>query len=512
MDSTDIKFQEQEEQIEKQQLINRLDGSQLSSDAKDWLAAHEQARKECSQTLNRAIFAALSFSFTYMMRASIFVLYAREISNDTASNTIISIIVYLSYICSSIMCVAFGVIGDDWQFDHLFVIAAISDVITFLIEASAVDFTMLAVPYVVGGQPIQAIIVGYIHTFVSTADGKQLQLKYGQLYTVGLTFGVAFGGILAYYISYRAVFYCAFIMATLLTIHVFIFVANTQSKLKNIQIDLVNKFNINNIDKKCLDMLGSDHILPICKEKFKFEFSDDNEGSNINPNKSMVDTEKLGKKYPWFLIGLFMIMEGLTLGTDTAIPVWYTVYIKEKFNSNVIVSTAQISLSCLFFVIGAILMMSLIKGRQKKRDVDLKQQKQRSKYNFTNYFVLIIICCVIFEVFMCFFVFPNTSSYLFTYLYWIYLPVYVFVCAIAYSSEEAILVELIPKKVAGKGFGTKVAMTITLKAIPTLIIGCLWSNSIEWLWYTQGLIFSVVLICIVIVACCETCKVSKVAT
>ena len=106
------------------------------------------------------------------------------------------------------MCVTFGVIGNDWQFDHLFVMAALSDAITFLIEASATDFTMLAAPYVIGGQPTQAILVGYIHTFVSTADGKQLQVKYTQLYTVhvGVTIGDAFGGILAYYISYRAVF------------------------------------------------------------------------------------------------------------------------------------------------------------------------------------------------------------------------------------------------------------------------------------------------------------------
>ena len=79
MDSTDSKFQE--EHSEKQQLIDRLNKSQLSSNAKDWLVAHEQARKECSQTLNRAIFAALSFSVTYMMRGSIFVLYAQRLGN-----------------------------------------------------------------------------------------------------------------------------------------------------------------------------------------------------------------------------------------------------------------------------------------------------------------------------------------------------------------------------------------------------------------------------------------------
>ena len=115
---------------------------------------HEAILLQSKKLMYQVLYASFSYAFTYSLRSSIIVLYAKTFYDNTL---VIGVFVYLSYFISGLMSLLFGYIGDHWRLDHLFFIVAALDIITFFLEATAQSFMQLAIAYAIGGQPFAAI-------------------------------------------------------------------------------------------------------------------------------------------------------------------------------------------------------------------------------------------------------------------------------------------------------------------------------------------------------------------
>ena len=127
----------------------------------------------------------------------------------------------------------------------------------------------------------------------------------------------------------------------------------------------------------------------------------------------------------------------------------------------------------------------------------------RTRYDICHFLILnILFGCVVNVIIMCV-LFPGTSETLFIILYWIYMFFYGMFHGVIYASIDAILVELVPKEIAGKGFGAKVGTCQFVKAFPPLIVGILWDYDHNWLFYVQGWDFAIVFVLACVFVFCE---------
>ena len=128
-----------------------------------------------------------------------------------------------------------------------------------------------------------------------------------------------------------------------------------------------------------------------------------------------------------------------------------------------------------------------------------------NKYNLSNFLIINILIGSIIEILLLIIIFPQTNEELFIYVFWFYFIIYGFLTGFIMTSLEAILVEIMPKKIAGFGFGLKAANIYIFKAIAPLAVGLLWDQSKNWLFYIQGCCFGIIVCLLIIVVLCETC-------
>lgn len=153
---------------------------------------HEMILNDVESLFVKVFYVVVSFSTTYAMRTNIIVLYAREFYDDTA---LISVFIYMSYIVSAVMSLLIGMVGNKWRFDALIIMAAISDVITFWIEATASNFWVLVIAYGIGGQPFIAIGLSWNLKMFPTYHAKQFRALLSQCYYAGIIIGPIIGGL-----------------------------------------------------------------------------------------------------------------------------------------------------------------------------------------------------------------------------------------------------------------------------------------------------------------------------
>lgn len=369
---------------ETQKLYESVPEQHEKSKLSVFVDEHSKILSDSSNVLNRVIICAISLAFTFSIRQNIVVLYARTL-NGYINYTNVSIIVFLNYIFSALTSFSFGIIGDKWRFDYLLIIAALSDVITFFVEATATQYYQLAIAYVVGDQPGQSILVGYINKMLPIYDAKSVNITFQTYWIVGFVLGPVCGGIIAYFTSYRTVFYVSAIIASILLIYSLVFVLNSQTQIVSSQLAL--KQRILDADQDILyqqeesplldqlkESVGSDHILPYC---------DNNNG------KESKDTSMNTKlpKYHWFVLGLLMFMQGVGLGAETCLITWFTTYIEEEFDSNTIVSTGLVSLFAFSYIVGCKLVLKYIKIMQQQRDSHLSN-------NHNNGIILMVMMMI----------------------------------------------------------------------------------------------------------------------
>ena len=210
---------------------------------------HKQILSEVNGLFNRVLYIVFVCAVTYCMRGSIFILYARHFYDNTST---ISIFIYLSYISSGIVSLSVGFIGNKWRFDILLIIGTILDVITFGMEATAVNFYMLVVAYAVGAQPFQTLMQSWILNMYPTYYAKIYRTKIIQYLIIGGLLGTIIGGVIADYFSLQSVFYVSWIMSMVLLVVSFS-IYNKEKTIQKKQLTMIDYYNMANNSKTHLN-------------------------------------------------------------------------------------------------------------------------------------------------------------------------------------------------------------------------------------------------------------------
>ena len=149
------------------------------------------------------------------------------------------------------------------------------DVITFWIEATATSFTTLAIAYVIGGQPLQAIIGGYGIKMLPLYYSQRYQIEFVQYYLLGVLIAPLLGGVIAYYSSYRSVFVVSSIVASVLFVYCLLRIAGINTELVNKEKPFKELYYNSNDAKQFIQSYNES------KSKSKINNTNDN---NINAN------------------------------------------------------------------------------------------------------------------------------------------------------------------------------------------------------------------------------------
>ena len=250
--------------------------------------------------------------------------------------------------------------GDRWRFDYLLCIAALLDVVTFWIEATAKDFWTLAMAFIIGGQTMQAIVFGYCLQTLPLYYVQQYQLKFIQFYLIGALIGPATGGILSHFFSFRLVFYIAAMLASILFIFCMIRIRGTRDiifakqlefeslyyETIDIQEKLKNKIKISETKKAAEEaykglitddmkwLVSNDYKFPCLISKTKIlrnTISPSSVEHTHESEKPLGLFEQLKTvfgqftKYRLFVMMSFIIMQAIAQMGETSIVTWFTV-------------------------------------------------------------------------------------------------------------------------------------------------------------------------------------------
>ena len=278
---------------------------------------------------------ALSLAFTYAMRSNIFVLYAQTFDNST--HIYIAVTVYASYLMTGIASFIFGNIGDKWRFDYLLVVATLLDVITFYIEATTTSFYALCLAYGLGGQPLNAIVISMISKLLPIDNAKQIFGIWIQFYTLGVITGPIAGGIISHFFSYHTVFYVSAIIASILSIYVFIFLRNFEYKIITQQSDLRSYYNYfnsmyidGNVPSLIQHLFNKNKLFPVCRGHNHNNHNHTyhtayNPRYHSNVNHSSFDSLQHDSQTNavgcgrWFFLFVLFVIEGCCFGGENAI-------------------------------------------------------------------------------------------------------------------------------------------------------------------------------------------------
>ena len=166
--------------------------------------------------------------------------------------------------------------GDRWRFDYLLCIAALLDVVTFWIEATAKDFWTLAMAFIIGGQTMQAIVFGYCLQTLPLYYVQQYQLKFIQFYLIGALIGPATGGILSHFFSFRLVFYIAAMLASILFIFCMIRIRGTRDIIFAKQLEFESLYyETIDIQEKLKNKIKISETKKAAEEAYKGLITDD---------------------------------------------------------------------------------------------------------------------------------------------------------------------------------------------------------------------------------------------
>lgn len=444
------------------------------------ISVYNTALEYSVSAFKRVRIVALLLAIDYSIRTNIFVSYANTF-DDCTNNTTLAIIIYCSYFVSGFLSLVNGFIADAWCFDYLFCIATICDVITFWIEATATKFLILAIAYIVGGQVIQTLIYGYSSKYLPVFYTKQFQTEWMQLYTIGQLIGPIIGGILAYVIDYRAVFYTSAIISIILSIVSIVFIAGTQDKqdkkqdaLTQVAVSYLDDNNPNDNDNTQNVEKNTNIDKLIFSDEYKFPLVALKLDYHHDKDISMHDNVNQDNWYKFNLILTFVIIFSISLMmmSETALCMWYIKYMNDKYNATVLFSACNLSI----FVLALVLAMLLIEKICQKQ------------YEYEKLYLLMsTIICQFITILFTFYIIPNNSfNFEYVYSFWFYLAVLGFCYGFPLMCMVLIMLEVMPKDIAGKISGLEMFVQYSIKGIGALLVGYLWQYSHEWIWYTIG--------------------------
>lgn len=521
---------------------------QLNDASKDELyhmtVVHDQVLKETNQLFDKIFVIALFLVFNYAMRGSLIVLYA---STFTSNFELIGFIIYLSYIAGALQGMIYGIIGDQWRYDHLLLVALVLDVVTYFITASTNSIELLAIFEICGTQPSQIIYEAWLGKLLPANNTRQHLTTFVQYNVIGYMLGPITGGIIAHYATYRNAFYVSAAVSCVLLVYGVIYFRNVEGKLVEKQSELkeyyassiisdVNKQlksirkasgSVSNNDSgisntntnantksrsrnadiilgkmlESLDASGSLDVRWIHSKRDRFPIASSGSGSGgVERSKKY---HRRTSKENWVLIILGLLQATLVSSNEVIMLIYYTSYLKDKFNSNIFLSTAQLSELCVFVIVSAQFVIYFVKKRTKEN-----RNSEIAKYGFDNVLVRCCFISLILSIFNVFVLFPlnlfdyGEDNYIIT--YWFYIAISGTCFGILSNSQAMLLLEIIPPKMAGQIGAFQISLKLVFGASFILTLSFLWQYSYDWFWYLQGVLYCISLLLLIMAVACDT--------
>ena len=330
-------------------------------------------------------------------------------------------------------------------------------------------------------------------------------------------------GMLSYFISYRFVFYCSAAMSTILCIFSLRYFWNVESKLLQRQADMsesyikadykwkhMKKYNDQDGFSDIKWINSHEYRFPICVSQLKNTSSSRSSLSSLPSSTgsvydSITEISNLwndrNTRYEISLVFALMIIGGLLICIEATTVVYFSTYMKDLYDINVMISTLQVATFAFTFLLGTEYIKYLTRQHgqavmitqfdDQLSDTDQEQPSQHTNrlryYDFTNKFIIISLASLFAMISLALI---NTYNFNLNkngiiIKYWISITVYGIIFATSFHSVEVISVELMPKSIASSVSGAKTMTRISMKGTLCLIIGVLWQFNPQWLWYAQ---------------------------
>ena len=465
------------------------------------------------------------FQCITFLKYNVLILYMRTFYSNTF---IISIVIGFGTLSNGVFGLIFGYIGDSWKrFDHLIVICCIIDVICYSFQAFAPSFLIFSIFYILGTMPLVTIVNGYVTYMLPIYNAKNVIGITYQLSTIFILISPIIGALIGYYISYQMTFCLVSILSFLCLIYCLFIIFNKQNDLELMQLSMIDTHykhynlsndNINNINNNEELKLDSKNIQWLYDKEFRFplcllkqekeEFEEEKKNELILGYHDDDDDDNKQRFFEkWLVVIIITITHGLVFANGTQFAVWYTVYMYDKYNYNIVLSTCQFLIQGLFVGIG----MQFIQYFKDKSIVNVSNINNINdkKYNFGNLWVK---CCIIPNFFMIILLavlFPNNlllnvfdfnGYYIYNGLYWLYHCILGICFGMSIMSQEFIILETQPKDGKGTTAGWRTMTIETSISIGYFVIGFLWDYSYNWLFYYQAIIVTITSFIVILLA------------
>ena len=502
---------------------------------------HGQILEESKRAIQLAPLYGMLTSLVFKMRSILFVLYALEFTSD---QSLISLIVDMDWFIDGIFALIILYITDIWRYDYMILLGAFVDLITCFIEASSWSFTVLAIVYTFSDQPTESMFCAYITHILPVNMSKQYVSYFYQ--SARFSYGLApvISGVIVYYSDYRMAYWAATGLAFIgLILCLYMFVQLDQSSLEQRQLSLtriyqeyeINTERAENINtKKQYGDTDTDMRWLVSKD-FRFPVvlshhqsiaingdnvhaddgnASENNGDDVNINindGNDHDVESRFSIYQWFCIYLVSIQFGLVNGNVILISIYYTVFMKDKYDCNIIISTAQVSTAFIFFAVG----MKIIQLIDKKHSDETNHHNVNGtgsnirKYDLNNYIIIVstvvyFICIVITTaIIYCSGQLGIDENY--NYSYFIIVIIYGTLLGMLYMMQNILIILIQPRLRSGTTVAVRSTIQYLVTALSLTAVGILYVHvSREWLFYWQGVNCCMSLLCLSVIVLAET--------
>ena len=422
MNGNKVSASNQEQQAGQQQMVGDEGDHDpddlyepLKGEQSQEIQRHDEVKAYINKIFMRQLYVYMSYCVTFYSRTNIFVLFCETLDGYKNDDTwLLGLFVYLSYVSSALMSIGFGSIGDRWRFDYLLLIAALFDIITFWIEATAKNVYTIGIAYAVGGQPFVAIIASWNLKVNQLYYAKQFVSTMHIIATVGSLLGACLGSILASYFNYRLVFYIAACLACVQFFYCLIFFWDCQTTITQ-QTSLLKQY----YDKYPIaasasvaidDKKNNYNTFDVMNENIKWKISKDYRfpgGMTSAISKdSKLEKDKITlwqilsemNKYRLFLIAVFNFICSALFVNETAIITYYSAYIIHALNGTLLISGLQIGLYCIGNAIACVIVKKIVAYVEKQKTrMHAKPCHDQTgvRYNLTNLLVLAGFVCIV---------------------------------------------------------------------------------------------------------------------
>lgn len=458
---------------------------------------HTEILDETRSIMSYSVLINLLQVYAFSSTMNIWVLYAKQFYSNT---TVISIVLSIGYIAIALESIIYLSISDKYGYDTM--IAILYSIIPFgiLIESCSISFPMLCVGYFIGHSPAYLILFAYVAWILPLYYSKQYTVYLYQVNIISKLISPILGGIISYYASYRISFIFTTIIATIAALFALCKIFQTQNKLQEKQLTMKIFYQKNIVSSKTsnynkddsssgdssrdnyndnIDAMNIDETQRWqIDENYRFPVVLSLTNTDTNTNTKMTIINNNVSLYQWCILIIILIQNSLSQSCETAWITWYTVYMKEYYKINILISTSQLSILCLGFVIGT----QSIKYLSKYMYLYCKYQDSYiTKIN-------IIICVIsnIITMFISTIWYPiivvnnyNTLFFFYPFIYGLFLGNLI-IC------QEMILLQFQPKEISGAINGIRGFIRSLMQGLIIFLIGLYWDITPNFLWYIQS--------------------------